>query len=95
MDIPVDARVECIDGPCGQSTALIVNRVTRKVTHLVVRGRYSQEFLVPVSQVESTSRDLIRLRCISDELNRMKPFVENHCSNDSVVDAIRQSSRVD
>jgi hypothetical protein len=95
MDIPVDARVECIDGPCGQSTALIVDPVTHKVTHLVVRGRYSQEFLVPVSQVESTTRDLIRLRCISDELNRMQPFVENHCSSGTVVHAIKQSSRVD
>ena len=78
MDIPVDARVECADGPCGQSTALIVNPVARKVTHLVIRGRYSQEYLVPISQVEDTSHGLIRLRCISDELYRMEPFVETH-----------------
>lgn len=74
----MDARVECVDGPCGQVTALIVNPVTRKVTHFAVRGRYSQDFLVPVAQVESTGRDLIRLRCISDELNRMELFVETH-----------------
>jgi len=78
MDIPVDARVECKDGPCGQSTAVIVNPVAQKVTHVVVRGRYSQEYLVPVTQVEDTSHGLIRLRCISDVLSRMEPFVETH-----------------
>lgn len=86
MDIPVDARVECKDGPCGQSTALIVNPVTRKVTHIVVRGRYSQEYLVPVTQVEDTSRGLIRLYCITDELSRMELFVETHYVQDDQPD---------
>ncbi len=86
MDIPVDARVECQDGPCGQSTALIVNPVTQKVTHVVVRGRYSREFLVPVSQVEDTSRGLIRLHSISDELSRMELFVETHYVQDDQPD---------
>jgi uncharacterized membrane protein/sporulation protein YlmC with PRC-barrel domain len=76
MDIPLHAKVECADGPCGESTLVIVNPVTGKLTHLVVRGRHGQEYLVPVGQVQDTTHDLIRLQCTTDELNHMEPFVE-------------------
>jgi hypothetical protein len=38
-DIPIKAKVECNDGPCGQSTNVIVNPVSHKVTHLVVHDK--------------------------------------------------------
>jgi hypothetical protein len=34
MDIPMNVRVYCTDGECGRSARLIVNPVTRTVTHL-------------------------------------------------------------
>lgn len=32
-DIPIKAKAECADGPCGESIAVIVDRETRRVTH--------------------------------------------------------------
>jgi hypothetical protein len=35
--IPIQAQVECADGPAGESTTLIVDPKTLTVTHVVVR----------------------------------------------------------
>ena len=80
-DIPLSANVECIDGLCGESTAIVVNPINREVTHFVVRDTTSSppvERLVPVGQIEHTSQTLIRLRCTTQELANMQPFVETH-----------------
>jgi sporulation protein YlmC with PRC-barrel domain len=78
-EIPVDARVECADGPSGKSIALIVDRETRRVTHFAVEDEsltYAPyQRLVPVDQVAETAPGLIRLKCTRDELNAMAPFV--------------------
>ena len=76
-DIPLNARVESVDGPCGQSTRVIVNPETLRVTHFVVRQEAPPQTqrLVPVDQVVETTRDLIRLRCTGDELGKMKQFL--------------------
>jgi sporulation protein YlmC with PRC-barrel domain len=80
MDIPVNAKVECADGRCGESTYLILNPVTRKVTHVVVQEKDLPhiERLVPISLVEDSTPQLIRLRCTSDELRGLENFVETH-----------------
>ena len=77
IDIPLHAKVECTDGPCGESTDVIVNPVNRKVTHFVVRDTKLPDLgdrLVPIDRVEKTSHDLIRLNCTKDELAGMDPF---------------------
>jgi sporulation protein YlmC with PRC-barrel domain len=78
-EIPVDAHVECTDGPCGKSIALIVDRETRRVTHFAVEDeslRYAPyQRLVPVDHVAETAPGLIHLKCTSDELNQMPPFI--------------------
>ncbi len=78
-EIPLDAHVECTDGPCGKSIALIVDRETRRVTHFAVEDeslRYAPyQRLVPMDHVAETAPDLIRLKCTRDELNQMEPFI--------------------
>jgi uncharacterized membrane protein/sporulation protein YlmC with PRC-barrel domain len=77
IDIPLHAKVECVNGPCGESTDVIVNPVNRKVTHFVVRDMKfpdSGDRLVPIDRVEKTSHDSIRLNCTKDELGEMDPF---------------------
>ena len=74
MDIPLDAKVECADDPCGESLTVIVNPVTQKVTHLVVRDTHSEQRLVPIEHVVETTRKEIRLQCTQDELVKMQPF---------------------
>jgi uncharacterized membrane protein/sporulation protein YlmC with PRC-barrel domain len=77
--IPLDAKVECIDGACGESVTVIVNPTTRQVTHFVVRYKdlpHPNQRLVPIDDVLDTSSSLIRLRCTREQLAGMEPFLE-------------------
>jgi uncharacterized membrane protein/sporulation protein YlmC with PRC-barrel domain len=81
MEIPLNAKVECADGPGGESIAVVVNPVTEEVTHLVVQDLDvddSEPRLVPIVQVVETTRTLVRLGCTQDELAKMESFVERH-----------------
>jgi uncharacterized membrane protein len=78
MDIPLNAKVECSDGPCGESMAVVVNPVTKKMTHFVVNTkgmRPPPERLVPIELVVETTHERISLDCTRDEVARMAPFV--------------------
>jgi hypothetical protein len=78
LDIPIDVEVKCCGRNCGRSTHIVLNPVTKEITHLVVKQRTfpHTERLVPVDLVaESTSR-LIRLRCDIPDLDAMEEFVE-------------------
>jgi sporulation protein YlmC with PRC-barrel domain len=78
MDIPINADVWCADGPCGRSAYIILNPVTKQVTHLVVKeSSYPYtERLVSIDQVMGTDPHLIRLRCTGREVAAMEPFIE-------------------
>lgn len=81
MDIPAYAKVECADGPCGESSTIILNPATREVSHFVVLDKTFPDRdrrLVPVDQVVETSRNLIRLCCTKDELAGMDHFLDTH-----------------
>jgi uncharacterized membrane protein len=81
-ELAIDARIECVDGPCGRCLALIVDRETRKVTHLVLEDETLSykpyQRLVPVNQVVAADKKLIRLSCTRDEVARMEPFIQTH-----------------
>lgn len=71
IDIPLNAKVECVDGSYGESTCVIINPITKKVTHFVVQGtglHSSKEHLVSIDQVVETTSATIRLACTKDEL---------------------------
>ena len=76
--IPVGAEVSCTDGVCGKSTYVLINPVTEKVTHLVVKENTLRhpEYEVPIDLVAAASTDIIVLRCTRDELQHMDPFVQ-------------------
>lgn len=78
MEITLNVDVECKDGLCGRSTHIIVNPITKRVTHFVVRDRAlpKTERLVPVSQIEESSHDGIMLKCNRNELCKMTPFLK-------------------
>ena len=88
MDIPVNAEVACVDGVCGQSTYVIINPITRQVTHLVVKENRMPhtERLVPVDLVGDTTHNLIRLRCTTDELAKIEPFTETEYVQERIPD---------
>ncbi len=88
IDIPLNARVECVDGKCGESVTVIVDPVGRKLTHFVVKDEKLVQRLVSIDQVVETTRESIRLRCSKDELTQMEPFVEMHFVKDEAPDPL-------
>lgn len=78
MDIAIDADVQCTDGVGGRSTYVVLNPVTRQVTHLVVKENAFPrlERLVPVGMVAETSPDQIHLICSQQELHGLESFIE-------------------
>lgn len=78
MDIPINAEVYCADGLCGYSIYIILNPVTERVTHLVVKEKQfpHTERMVPVDLVMETTPNRIQLRCTERELTEMDPFIE-------------------
>jgi uncharacterized membrane protein/sporulation protein YlmC with PRC-barrel domain len=81
-EISINAKVECVDGPCGQVITLIVDRATRKVTHLVIEDETlpykPYQRMVPIDQLAEATRDLVRLRCKRDDVAEMEPFIQTH-----------------
>jgi uncharacterized membrane protein/sporulation protein YlmC with PRC-barrel domain len=84
-DIPLEASVECTDGPCGKSVSVIVNPATRKVTYIVVQDKSfldPDQRLVPVDQIDEVKPQKIRLACSKADLSGMEPFIERHFVED-------------
>jgi len=78
MNIPIKVKVECTDGDCGKSTNVIVNPVSRTVTHVAIEDRSLPENptrLVPVASVAKVTEDRIRLSCTRADVAKLGPFV--------------------
>jgi sporulation protein YlmC with PRC-barrel domain len=78
MDLPLNVKVYCVDGPCGQSKEVVLDRNTEEVTHLVVKKKDAPhtELLVPIDLVTETTPHVIRLRCARGELTELQPFLK-------------------
>ena len=88
IDIPVNAQVRCSDGLAGHCSHVIVNPITRQITHLVVKSYRPpvSEYMVHLDQVEHTSPRLIILKCSGDDLEKMERFVLEEYLNTKVPD---------
>jgi sporulation protein YlmC with PRC-barrel domain len=73
----IGADASCTDGACGQVSRIIVNPITREVTHLAVDPEYRRGpgRLVPVDLVNATTGQ-IRLRCTLAEFQALRPAEE-------------------
>jgi sporulation protein YlmC with PRC-barrel domain len=76
MDISINAKVSCSDGPCGQCTRVILKPTTEKITHLVVSSEPfpETEYLVSIDLVADSTANRIRLKCSLKELSDMPVF---------------------
>lgn len=86
MDIPLKVKVYCVDGPCGQSKEVVLDRNTQEVTHLVVKenGAPHSELLVPVDLITETTPHEIRLRCPRGELAELQNFLKTDIVEEKV-----------
>ena len=77
MTFRIGANASCTDGACGQVSRIIVNPVTREVTHLAVdpKQRHGPGRLVPADLVDAASGQ-IRLRCSLAEFRTLRPAEE-------------------
>ncbi len=78
-EISLDAKVVCVDGECGKSTHVIIERNSQKVTHFVVKVSdllESHKYLVSIDQVVRTTAESIALSCTKEELAAMPSFTE-------------------
>jgi hypothetical protein len=78
VEIAIGAPVLCADGLCGHSTYAIVDPITEKMTHLVVKTGVTAagERLVPTGAIERSTAEGTQLRCSKDELQAMEAFIE-------------------
>lgn len=78
-DIPINAKVLSNDNQiCGHTTYVVLNPVTEKMTHVVVkRGVWPHdERLVPIELVTESTQDHIRLNCSKTKLSTMDSFIQ-------------------
>jgi sporulation protein YlmC with PRC-barrel domain len=76
-DIPLDAKVFCSDGEAGKTTAVIIDPIKQKITHVVVNHNY-EDLIVPLEKIIKNTPDSITLSCTTTELSQMPSFTEVH-----------------
>lgn len=83
MPFRIGVGASCTDGACGQVSRIIVNPVTREVTHLTVdpKHRHGPGRLVPVDLVDATTGQ-IRLLCSRAEFQTLRPAQETEAVPD-------------
>jgi len=76
MDISINAKVSCTDGPGGQSTHVILMPTTEKITHVVVSDELFPEIecLVSMDHIAEGTSELVRLNCTREELSKMPVY---------------------
>ena len=80
-DIPLNVKIECIDGNCGKSSHVTIDLSNQSITHIVVE---SDDFLgssmrlVTLDKIVGTTPKSILLSCTILELAAMEKFTETH-----------------
>jgi sporulation protein YlmC with PRC-barrel domain len=73
-EFTIGTSVSCRSGPCGKLTRLIIDPVTRMLTHIVVEPKAGElGRLVPLRLVEAATTDEIALACTLEEFDQFDP----------------------
>ena len=78
MNVPLKANVQCVDGDAGRLTCVIINPITRQLTHIVVDEKdppYLKR-LVPLDLIIAGTPDGVTLDCTRAQLSALRPVVE-------------------
>jgi hypothetical protein len=78
MDIRLNVDVHCTDGRSGRSTYIILNPITERLTHLVVKEQWPSrtERLVPIDWIAITTRDVIVLNKAREDFTQLEEFAQ-------------------
>ena len=78
MDLPARAQVYGGGAHLGHATTLVIDPVSKTVTHLAVRagGLLGSERLVPISAVQATHKNRIDLKCDEAAFKKFPHFTE-------------------
>jgi hypothetical protein len=78
MNISLNAKVNCSDGPFGYLDHIILKSISEEITHLVICDRNDRDlkYLVPIEFVAKSTHKLIQLNCTKDELTSMPKFTK-------------------
>jgi hypothetical protein len=82
-EIPIQAKVVCSEGPCGEQVGVVIERASRTVIFYVVKGSDIPDpdpRLVESDLAVSASAQELTLRCSKDKLLVMTPFLEQNFS---------------
>jgi hypothetical protein len=81
MDIPINVKVNCSDGPCGETTRVILKPTTGEVTHVVITNNgaiQETEYLVEVNRILESSPEKVKLTLSRKELEAQPVFSAIH-----------------
>ncbi len=74
MQPKLKSKVRCTDRDVGELTRVIMDPLSREISHIVVAQDGGPERQVPVTEIQSVSDDLVQLRASSADLNRYPAF---------------------
>lgn len=75
-DIPLKAKVSCTDGLVGNSTAVVINPINNRITHLVVARTAYSDHMVPIEHVVKSDHESIELDLSKRDLAKFPSFKE-------------------
>ena len=78
-EIPLNAKIVCVDGEYGRLSHVIIEQNSQKVTHFVVEISNlleSHKYLVSVEYVVRTTPESVALNCTKKELAAMPSFTQ-------------------
>lgn len=77
MRLVLGSPVRCVDSPFGELADVVIDPISRRVTHLVVQPEHRHEAarLVPIDRAQSTA-DGITLDLSAEALERLEPLQE-------------------
>lgn len=80
MELPLNAKVTASDDDCGRTTALLINPISKEITHVVVQINrlLDEEVIVPIGWIESSRPGHVRLNRSKEQVAQCPPFLVTH-----------------
>jgi uncharacterized protein YrrD len=80
MDISINAKVNCQNQECGKINSVIINPISKIITHIVVqeKGLIGINRLVPIEKIIDSNPNQITLSCEEDEFFKFEAFNQDH-----------------